>query len=147
MSNIICFFCGNSGNTEDFLEDHTCQNRLGREAINETDGIDWSDYGVYEHELPTNWQHVATIDVGSYEWATFHAFYSPTSRRYFWLDDAGCSCSSWGDYVRSEADFHNGTKTDLIRAVHSFTAENSEFVSPADVLDTLATIRTWRPNG
>lgn len=119
----------------------------------DTKEFNWEDYGIYSwgiddgHTLPTNWQHVITVTDGGggYEWATLHAFYSPTARRFFWLGDSGCSCNSWGDGVGSEADFHNGTKKDLERAVREFLSVHSHYgFSATDGIDALAELRRWK---
>lgn len=88
--------------------------------------VNWNDFGVYRNgeygrDLPTNWLPVTSIDLGcGYEWEEFHAFWSPTARRYFWHGSAGCSCNSWADDVDAEADFRNGGRADLLRAIREW---------------------------
>lgn len=106
--------------------------------------IDWAYYGVpRERNLPTDWVHVLTMDDGGgYEWSTLHAFYSPSARRYFWLADFGCSCNWWGDFIESEADFNNGKKDDLERAIRAFAAERG--LGPEVAFDALADLRRFK---
>lgn len=59
-------------------------------------------------------------DEGGYEWTAMGAWYSPSQRRFFWVQDSGCSCNSFGDGVRSVEDFQNGSKADLLAASDSF---------------------------
>ena len=109
--------------------------------------VNWSDYGISGDHLPTNWQHVVSLtDGGWYKWVTLHAFYSPTSRRYFWDYGSGCSCTYWGMDLRSEADFANGSKDDLIRAIRRFRDYCTIYgFSPSDIIDAVNKVRVWRP--
>lgn len=100
----------------------------------------WADYGI-DHDMPAYWVHVLTVDgSGTVEWATLHAFYSPTDRRYFWYGNSGCSCDWWGEELGSEADFENGEKADLERAIQRFA--DTEY---GDMLDALADLRRFKP--
>lgn len=112
--------------------------------------LDWTDYGIYDTDnqnLPTDWQHVTTCgDSGGYDWTTFHAFYSPAERRYFWAGESGCSCNSWGDDLSTAADFQNGTKDDLLRALRAFCDAYRYSVSAPEALDANRDIRTFRPD-
>lgn len=108
--------------------------------------LDWTDFGIYEpHDLPTDWQHVLSISDGAgYEWSEFYAFYSPTARRFFWSGGSGCSCSGWGDDLKRETDFENGSKADLERAARDFLDDNSYDFTPADGIAAMETLRRWR---
>ena len=111
--------------------------------------IDWTRFGIYRYDdepsqLPDNWLHVVSMDVGGYEWSTLHAFYSPTARLYFWYGDSGCSCNSWGDKVHSEADFENGDKDALKRALSRF-ADSTYSFRPSDLLDAAETVNQFQP--
>lgn len=99
----------------------------------------WADYYIY-HDMPADWVHVLTLDGSAVEWATLHAFYSPSARRYFWYSAAGCSCNSWSGELESAADFENGGKGDLERAIRRFA--DTEY---GDMLDALADLRRFKP--
>ena len=109
--------------------------------------VNWSDYGLSGDHLPTNWQHVVSLTEGGwYEWVTLHAFYSPTSRRYFWDYGSGCSCNYWGMDLLSETDFANGSKDDLIRAIRRFGDHYDIYgFRPSDIIDAVSEVRAWRP--
>ena len=108
--------------------------------------IDWTDYGIWDdRDLPTNWVHVVSIDSsGGYDWTTLHAFWSPTSRRFFWASGSGCSCNSWGEDLRTEGDFENGDKLGLQRSIRQFAEEYPYSVSATDVLDAVGAVATFR---
>lgn len=52
-----------------------------------------------------------------WEWSISAVYYDPASRVYYWYSDAGCSCSSFGDYVSSLSDLGAGR---LEEAIASF---------------------------
>ena len=108
--------------------------------------INWgNDYGIYGSTIPTDWQHVLTVSSGGgYDWQTFHAFYSPTSRRFYWHGAAGCSCNDWGDELASESGFQNGMKGDLERAVRAFTREYAWAFNAIEVVDAMDELHRWR---
>ena len=112
--------------------------------------VNWADYGVpQKRNMSTDWVHVLTMDDGGggYEWFILHAFYSPSARHYFWLADSGGSCYWWGDSIESEADFNNGKKGDLERAIRDFATEwgfGTEVV--LDALDDLRLFKTEHLN-
>ena len=109
-------------------------------------GIDWSDYGLYnDKQMPTDWLHVTSINPGmSYEWATLHAFWSPSARRYFWASGSGCSCNSWGDDLRTEADFENGDRDALRRGIRRFVEGHSYYISGVGALDALDEVARFK---
>lgn len=107
--------------------------------------INWSDFGIYgTHQLPTDWQHVLTVDEGGYEWTTFHAFWSPTARRYYWSGGAGCSCNYWSQDLSTVADFEDGPKDALARAVRAFVAEHY-ILEESDAVTALDELRRFTP--
>lgn len=72
---------------------------------------------------------VVSVDLGSgYSWDEFHAFYSPSRRRFFWASGSGCSCNTWHDNIRTLDDFENGsTRADVMAALNRFFDEASEY--------------------
>lgn len=113
--------------------------------------IDWTDYGIYRYDdsatLPQDWQHVLTLgDWGGYDWSTLHAFWSPSARRFFWSGSSGCSCNSWGDDLRSEADFENGSKDDLRRAIRAFAEEYQYSVGAGEAFKALDELAAFKPS-
>lgn len=116
--------------------------------MNDTKQIDWKRYGIYSPralDMPADWVYVASIDSGGgYEWVEFHAFWSPTARRYFWRGDSGCSCNSWRDGVYGAGDFRNGDRFALIRAIREFAKEHDYFVSAAEALDAVAAVQAFK---
>ena len=105
--------------------------------------INWTDYNIYHDvHLPTDWVPVTAIDTsGGYDWKTFRAFWSPSARRYFWHGDTGCSCDSWGDSLRTEADFGNGDLA-AIRAFAEWAC-----LSATVALDAVAEVQRFREAG
>ena len=115
-----------------------------------TEPINWGDYGLYHHsnELANvDWVPVASHESGGgYDWIDFHAFWSPSARRYFWDGDAGCSCNSWGDNLYRLSDFRVGNKAALQRAFREFADEH--YLSAGDALrtaDEIARFKTGEP--
>lgn len=108
--------------------------------------IDWDDFGIYsENSLPKNWRHVLTMDdSGGYDWTTLHAFWSPTARRFFWHGGSGCSCNSWGDDLRSEADFQDGNRTALRKAIHDFTEEHPYSVKAFEAINAIYALAQFK---
>lgn len=109
--------------------------------------IDWNDFGIYDSSnLPTDWRYVLTLDEGGgYNWATLHAFWSPSARRFFWLGNSGCSCTSWSDDLRGEADFENGDKAALRRALRGFADAHCGAIKPSQLVDTLDELARFKP--
>lgn len=112
--------------------------------------LDWRDFDLYsETDLPTHWEHVVSVSSGGgYEWAILHSFYDPTSNRYFWYGDSGCSCNWWGWRLNSEADFQSGSKEDLGRGIRDFCVENYYYdLTSETLLDKIRELKRWRPRG
>ena len=113
--------------------------------------IDWANaYGIYSPSddlAAVDWVPVASYDTGGgYDWTTFHAFWSPSARRFFWYGDSGCSCKEWGDNLESPSDFYDGDKAALQRAFREFADECC--LSAGDVLhiaDQIARFKTGDP--
>lgn len=92
-----------------------------------------------------DWIEVARLgDQGGYEWTDFNAFYSPSSRRYFWHGDGGCSCNSWSDDLGSSADFEDGDRAALLRAWEAFAKEHPYAITVNDYLPGVTTIRNFK---
>lgn len=77
---------------------------------------------------------VAEIGEYDYSWSELKVFYQPKSRRFFWLQDSGCSCNGWGDYDSSLADFSDGDKFAAIQAIDDFypSVKGSNYASTED---------------
>lgn len=107
--------------------------------------VDWEDFGIYDRDLPTDWQFVTSLDGGGgYDWITLHAFYSPSERRFYWASGAGCSCNHWGEDLRSPADFESGNKAALCRALRAFGDDNDCTFRPSEVIDAIADVRRFK---
>ena len=109
-----------------------------------TKPVIWADYNI-GLDMPADWVHVLTLDGSdTVEWSTLHAFYSSSARRYFWHGAVGCSCNCWSEELDSLADFENGEKTDLERALRRF-GDTEYGISAEDMLDALADLRRFKP--
>jgi len=77
---------------------------------------------------------VAAIGEYDYSWSELKMFYQPKARRFFWLEDSGCSCCSWGDSIDGFADFSDGDKAAATRAIETFyaTIEGIPYASTAE---------------
>ena len=108
--------------------------------------INMDDYGAWEWEGDSaDWQHVVSIDPGlGYDWATLHAFWSPSARLYFWHGDGGCSCNGWGDDICTEADMKSGDRNALLRAIREFAEDYPHYLYSADVLDAVGAVRRFK---
>lgn len=77
-----------------------------------------SDIVYGDIEGTEDFDHFLSIgEGGGYEWDDLEAWYSPSRRRFYWLEGSGCSCNSLGDDVSSIADFLDGDREALMRAV------------------------------
>lgn len=73
--------------------------------------MDIKDVGWWRDKPFENldWVEVVDIDMGGgYDWSEFHAWYSPSTRQYYWGSGSGCSCDSFGDDFNKVGDFSNG---------------------------------------
>jgi hypothetical protein len=91
-----------------------------------------------------DWIEVADLGEGGYEWSEFKAFYSPSSRRYFWHGDSGCSCNSWTDDLNTASDFEDGNLAALLRAWETFSKEHSYSTQVADYLSGVQVIKAFK---
>lgn len=98
---------------------------------------DWTDifwsYGTHGTERQeaflrdaADWVEVTELAYYDYSWSILRAYYSPSARRYFWYGDSGCSCNDWTDLIESPADFENGDRQALIRALREFGPEEGQ---------------------
>ena len=93
-----------------------------------------------------DWVPVVTMDDGGgYDWTTFHAFYSPAERRYFWAGGAGCSCNYWGEDISSVGDFENGDRPALMAALRRFAEEHDYTFRATDLVDALTEANAFNP--
>jgi hypothetical protein len=92
-----------------------------------------------------DFQEVVGLDLsqGGYEWDSLEAWYSPSKRRYFWVEGSGCSCNSLGDDVRRLDELANGNRDELVSAIRAKYEEGYN-VSPSDMLADIATVKTFR---
>jgi hypothetical protein len=109
---------------------------------------DYTTYRTVPIEGTEDFQEVVSIGFGGgYDWDDLEAWYSPSKRKFFWLEGAGCSCNSLGDDVRSLADFSVGNRDELASAVR---AKYDSLSSPGQnrasaLLADLATVKTFKP--
>lgn len=98
--------------------------------------INWEDFGVrHEHFLPTNWEILVDLDVGSAADRTiFRGFWSPSSCRYFWHGTTGGDRTHWGDGLRSQFDLHAGTALELTAGLRSFIEDHHVNVTAEEAL-------------
>lgn len=68
---------------------------------------------------------VLSVDEGGYEWAEFHAWYSPGQRRYFWSGQTGNSCYSYE--VSSLGELQVGSRDDLLRSIHEWVQREAQY--------------------
>lgn len=94
-----------------------------------------------------DFQEVVSIDFGGgYDWDSLEAWYSPSKRKFFWIEGSGCSCNSLGDDVRALADFSVGNRDELANAVRAkYDGTYSGNTGRAtDLLADLASVKTFR---
>ena len=91
-----------------------------------------------------DFQEVVGIEFGGgYEWDSLEAWYSPSKRRFFWVEGSGCSCNSLGDDLYRIDDLESGNREELTNAVRSKYA-NGYNVSTDELLSDLAMVKTFR---
>lgn len=92
-----------------------------------------------------DWVPVVTMDDGGgYDWQTFHGWYSPTARRYFWGSGAGCSCNDFTEEYRTVSDFESGDRPALMAALRRFAEESYGF-GPTALVDALMAANGFNP--
>lgn len=92
-----------------------------------------------------DWVPVVTMDDGGgYDWQTFHGWYSPTIRRYFWGSGAGCSCNDFTEEYRTVSDFGSGDRPALMAALRRFAEESYGF-GPTALVDALMAANGFNP--
>lgn len=109
-------------------------------------GISWGDSDAEMAQLLVDLedlQEVATLDDGGYSWSTLRSFWSPSRRRYLWVSGSGCSCNSLRDEIRSIADFEEGGRQALKRALRAFADERSSSFQPGDLVDALGDVEAF----
>lgn len=90
-------------------------------------------------------QLVEVFAVGEYdyEWAEFKAWVAP-SGRYYWYEDAGCSCTGYGETFTSVSDFSDGARSTLERAFRAWRQSNTN--RPLEGVDeAMEKLRQLRP--
>lgn len=99
----------------------------------------------FYHEIPGTGDFVPVVDVnygGGYEWDEFHAWYSPSRRRYFWASGSGCSCDYFGSLAYKIDDFETGDRDALVAAVRAYHT-NSYRAKGGDDLDSISKVRAF----
>jgi hypothetical protein len=99
------------------------------------------------YEETADFEHVVSVRLGGgYDWDDLEAWYSPSRRKFFWLDGSGCSCNSLGDGVTSIADFDAGNRDELSSAVRRKYDESCTSYSglASELLKDLAAVKTFR---
>jgi hypothetical protein len=95
-----------------------------------------------------DFQEVVGVELGGgYGWDSLQAWYSPSKRKFFWLEGSGCSCNSLGKFVSSLGDFTVGNRDELVNAVRA-KYDNSYSIKTgmaSALLNDLATVKTFRP--
>lgn len=93
----------------------------------------------------SDWVAVVTMDYGGgYDWQTFHGWYSPAARRYFWGSGAGCSCNDFTENYQSPGDLESGDRHALMAALRRFAEESYGF-GPVALVDALTEVNGFNP--
>lgn len=92
-----------------------------------------------------DFQYVLSVELGSgYDWDDLFAWWSPSRRRFFWLDGSGCSCDSISTGVYGLGDFTSGSRSELASAVRAKYDESYSSPKPGDLIDDLARVKKFR---
>ena len=105
-----------------------------------------TDYNFVETEVPGTSDFRTVIEATayeSYEWAEFHAWYSPSARQFFWSGQSGCSRNMF-EVPHTIDDMENGSKQDMINALRSFMQERDYYYSLEKALAYLDAAKRWR---
>lgn len=82
--------------------------------------MDWTSDGEYEDAaIPgcEDFEHIAGLLGADWEWDQLDVYYSPSRRRYFWVEQSGCSCDGPWEYIDSIDDFQSGMYADAKKQV------------------------------
>lgn len=99
-----------------------------------------------EDDIPgtEDWEDVTTIMSGDgYGWAELRAWWSPSARTLFWAFASGRSCESFSDGIATVADFLNGDRASLLRAVADFCDDHN--INHGERHGAQQEIRSFRP--
>lgn len=115
---------------------------MSKTAINDVFNWRWTPEQLAE---VSDWLPVVTMDDGGgYDWQTFHAWYSPHARRYFWGSGAGCSCNEFTDDYPSPGSLRDGDRPALMDALRRFAEESYGF-GPVALVDALTEANAFDP--
>ena len=115
-----------------------------------SDVFEYSTYRLSPELIAASadWVPVVTMDDGGgYDWATFHGWYSPSRRVYFYGGGAGCSCNSYVDYFTNLGDFESGDRAALMAALRRFAEDHRYTFGPVDLVDALHEANGFNPRG
>lgn len=103
-----------------------------------------SDITYSEISGTEDFQHVVSVELGgSYDWDSLEAWYSPSKRRFFWLEGEGCSCDYLGSGIGRLDDFSSGNRDELARALRD-KYDGAYNARPTDLINDLATLKKFR---
>ncbi len=68
---------------------------------------------------------VFSVETWDYEWDELTAWRAP-SGRFYWYGDSGCSCTSFGENIRSAADLSDGDRDALERALREWCGSDHQ---------------------
>jgi len=87
---------------------------------------------------------VASLSAGVWDWTTIAVYAKPDARRFYWLEESGCSCNFFGDadpYVLG--DFQDGDREAAIKAVKGLSHYDGD-PGRAEVEREAASIRDYK---
>lgn len=107
----------------------------------------WYDEGIKAKLEADTKDFVEVLSVelsdGGYEWDSLEAWYSPSKRKFFWLQGSGCSCNSLGEDVNSIADLEVGNREELITALRA-KYDNAYGAKAGDLVTDIAKVKAFR---
>lgn len=104
---------------------------------------------VYGAEIAgtDDFQFVVEVELGSgYHWDSLVAWWSPSKRKFFWLDGGGCSCDYLGMGVSRLDQFGVGNRDELTSAVRQKYDQSHRTSTgmASSLLADLASVKTFR---
>lgn len=90
-----------------------------------------------------DFREVVEIELaGGYEWDTLLGYYSPSKRKFFWIEGSGCSCNWIWDGVNSIDYFEFGEREELVNAVRR-KYEDGYNSNPTEMVSSIAVVMTF----
>lgn len=89
-------------------------------------------------------EEVAFLSAGDYDWSETGVYFQRSSGLFFILEDGGCSCYFYGEFVESLSDLDQAPRERAIEALKALGGDGFLAASSDDVQREVAKVRDFR---